>query len=506
MPTAAGSNLPELTVGELSRALKRTIEGAYERVRLRGEVSGFTRARSGHLYMALKDQDALIDAVCWRSTAPRLAVMPEDGLEVIATGRITTYAPRSRYQIVIESIEVAGEGALLKMVEDRRRRLEAEGLFAAERKRDIPFLPEVVGVVTSPTGAVFRDILHRLRDRFPREVVLWGVPVQGDAAPAAVAGAVRGFDALAPDGPVPRPDVLIVGRGGGSVEDLMAFNEEEVVRAVAGCSIPVISAVGHETDTTLVDHAADVRAPTPTAAAEKAVPVRADLEAQVLGLAEALVSGVHRAVTSRRDRVGAAARGLVHPARTVQALGQRIDDLWERVSATARARLERTSAAVARTAARLRTPQDVIESRRGRAARAGESVERGFRALMTGFAHRLEGVPSRLLRDRMGDRLAAAGARLGRFGDLLEAHGPENVLARGYVLVRTPEGELVRQAKELADGDLVDLVFSVDRRRAEEERRRRARIGGDGGPAPGGGTGTSAAPAKAPPDIQGRLL
>lgn len=270
----ASVNIPEYSVAELSRALKRTIEAAFGHVRIRGEISGFKRHSSGHLYFTLKDVDACIDAVMWKGVASGLHFRPEDGLEVVATGRLSTYARSSRYQIVVERMEVAGVGALLAQIEERRKRLAAEGLFAPERKRQRPFLPMHIGVITSPTGAVIRDILHRLQDRFSRRVTVWPVPVQGEAAAGRVAAAIAGFNALAGDA---RPDLLIVARGGGAVEDLMAFNSEEVVRAVAMGSIPLISAVGHETDTTLIDFVADVRAPTPTAAAELAVPVRVEL-------------------------------------------------------------------------------------------------------------------------------------------------------------------------------------------------------------------------------------
>src|SRR5579871_5912636 len=265
---AARANLPEFTVSELSAAVKRSLEQGFAYVRVRGEVSGFKRHGSGHCYLSLKDSEAVLDAVIWRMTAQRLALKPEDGMEVVCTGRITTFPGRSKYQLVIESVELAGVGALLKLLEDRRKRLAAEGLFDASRKRKLPFLPEVVGVVTSPTGAVIRDILHRLQDRFPRRVLLWPVAVQGEGAAMQVAAAIEGFNRLRPEGAVPRPDLLIVARGGGSLEDLMAFNEEIVVRAAAASAIPLISAVGHETDTTLIDYASDKRAPTPTAAAE----------------------------------------------------------------------------------------------------------------------------------------------------------------------------------------------------------------------------------------------
>ena len=276
-------NMPEFSVSELSGALKRSVEEAFGGVRVRGEISGFKRAASGHLYMALKDENAVLDAVCWRGVAQKLQHRPEEGLEVIATGRLTIYPGRSKYQLVIESIEPAGEGALLKLLEERRRLLAAEGLFDESRKQPIPFLPEVIGIVTSPTGAVIRDILHRLRERFPRRVLLWPVPVQGSGAAERMAQAVHGFNRQLPAGTVPKPDVLIIARGGGSLEDLWCFNEEIVVRAVAESAIPVISAVGHETDTTLIDHAADLRAPTPTGAAEMAVPVRGELLTRLTG-------------------------------------------------------------------------------------------------------------------------------------------------------------------------------------------------------------------------------
>src|SRR6266513_4841999 len=272
----ARANLPEYTVSELSQALKRSVEENFSHVRVRGEISGYKRHSSGHCYFALKDAEAVLDAVCWRQTAIRLPIRPEDGMEVVCTGRLTTYPGRSKYQLVVDSIALAGIGALLRVLEERRQRLAAEGLFAAERKKKLPFLPEVIGIVTSPTGAVIRDILHRLADRFPRRVLLWPVAVQGEGAAAKIAAAIRAFASFDP-----RPDLLIVARGGGSIEDLWAFNEEEVVRAAAESPIPLISAVGHETDTTLIDFAADLRAPTPTAAAELAVPVRSELFVQI---------------------------------------------------------------------------------------------------------------------------------------------------------------------------------------------------------------------------------
>jgi exodeoxyribonuclease VII large subunit len=292
-----GDNSPALSVSELSGALKRTIENAFGQVRVRGEISGFKRHASGHCYFTLKDENACIDAVIWRTSTAGLAFRPEDGAEVIATGRLTTYPGRSKYQIVVERMELAGEGALLALLEKRRKALAAEGLFATERKRKLPFLPAVIGVVTSPTGAVIRDILHRLADRCPTRVILWPVPVQGEGASTRIAAAIRAFASIEP-----RPDLLIVARGGGSIEDLWAFNEEDVVRAAAESPIPLISAVGHETDTTLIDHAADRRAPTPTAAAEMAVPVRAELAAQLGELQHRARHCLSRSLDRGRER------------------------------------------------------------------------------------------------------------------------------------------------------------------------------------------------------------
>lgn len=323
--------LPTFSVSELSSALKKTVEKAFSFVRVRGEISGFKQAASGHMYLALKDESAVIDAICWRGMAGKLSVKPEDGLEVICTGRLTTYPGRSKYQIIIESMEFAGEGALLKMLEERKRKLAAEGLFDADRKKKIPFLPDVIGVVTSPTGAVFRDILHRLNDRFPRRVMLYPVLVQGEKAAEQIAKAIKSFNKF-PINDIPKPDVLIVARGGGSLEDLWSFNEEIVVRAVADSKIPVISAVGHETDTTLVDYASDLRAPTPTGAAEKAVPVRIELLAHVSDRNSRLINGIGRLFNERQIKIISAGRGLPNLDRLVGDSFQRLDDRVERLN------------------------------------------------------------------------------------------------------------------------------------------------------------------------------
>src|SRR6476469_7530398 len=323
---APGDNSPPLSVSELSGALKRAIETAFGQVRVRGEISGFKRHGSGHCYFTLKDENACIDAVIWRGNAAALAFSPEDGAEVIATGKLTTYPGRSKYQIVVERMEIAGEGALLALLEKRRRTLAAEGLFDAGRKRKLPFLPRVIGVVTSPTGAVIRDILHRLEDRCPTRVILWPVPVQGEGAAQKIAAAIRGFPSLEP-----RPDLLIVARGGGSIEDLWPFNEEEVVRAAAESPIPLISAVGHETDTTLIDHAADLRAPTPTAAAEMAVPVRSELLAQLAELAHRARQCLARRADRCRERFELTICRWPEPQVIFAPMTQRLDELGERL-------------------------------------------------------------------------------------------------------------------------------------------------------------------------------
>ncbi|HET9812964.1 MAG TPA: exodeoxyribonuclease VII large subunit, partial [Sphingomicrobium sp.] len=345
---AAGDNSPPLSVSELSGALKRTIESAFGQVRVRGEISGFKRHSSGHCYFSLKDENACMDAVIWRASAGALAFKPEDGAEVIATGKLTTYPGRSKYQIVVERLELAGEGALLALLERRRKALAAEGLFDPARKRRLPFLPRVIGVVTSPTGAVIRDILHRLEDRCPTHVIVWPVPVQGEGAASKVAQAIRGFAAASP-----RPELLIVARGGGSIEDLWAFNEEEVVRAAAESPIPLISAVGHETDTTLIDHAADLRAPTPTAAAELAVPVRAELLAQLAELGHRARHCLARRAERCRERFELTACRWPEPPAIFAPMAQRVDELGDRLPRSLAARAAAARADMNLVAGRL---------------------------------------------------------------------------------------------------------------------------------------------------------
>ena len=354
-----GDNAAPWSVGELAFKLKRVVEGEFGHVRLRGEISGYKRVASGHAYLALKDDQAVIDGVIWKGQASGLAFTPQDGIEVIATGRLTTYPGRSKYQIVIERMELAGAGALMALFEKLKASLAAEGLFDGARKKPLPYLPRTIGIVTSPTGAVIRDILHRLADRCPSHVLVWPVKVQGEGSAAEIAAAVRGFDAM-PAGT--RPDLVIVARGGGSIEDLWAFNEEAVVRAVAACTIPIISAVGHETDTTLCDFAADLRAPTPTAAAEMAVPVLADLRLTIEGHAQRTERCARRYLERGRERLAATARllpkrdALLGPQRQrADDLGQRLGRGLERRVSLARGSLDRASGALrpAMLAARL---------------------------------------------------------------------------------------------------------------------------------------------------------
>jgi exodeoxyribonuclease VII large subunit len=429
-------NVPVYSVSEISLALKRTLEGVFAHVRVRGEISGFKRAASGHLYFSLKDESAVLDAVCWRGTA--LALKPEDGMEVICTGRITTYPGRSRYQIVVDEMELAGEGALLKLLEQRKRKLESEGLFAPERKRPLPFLPQVIGVVTSPTGAVIRDILHRLADRFPRHVLLWPVLVQGEGAAEQVAAAIEGFNRLVPGGPVPRPDVLIVARGGGSLEDLSAFNEEAVVRAAAASRIPLVSAVGHETDTTLIDFAADKRAPTPTAAAEMAVPVRAELLSQVLDDARRLVSAMGRMLEERRQRILGLGRGLPDPHALLEAATQRLDDKVERLKNAVDNLCERLVHKVANLGERLALRHPKVQFDQGK-----ERLQSLSRALGVAFAA----------------IVSETGLRLDGLSKLLESYSYERVLERGFALVWDEAREPVTAAAETRPGEDVTIRF-----------------------------------------------
>jgi exodeoxyribonuclease VII large subunit len=444
-PAAGAGNVPEFSVSELSFALKRQLEGAFPRVRVRGEISQPSFPRSGHCYFRLKDADAVLDAVAWKTTLPRLGLKIEEGMEVIATGKITTYAGSSRYQIIIDRLELAGEGALLKLLEDRRKKLAAEGLFDLDRKRELPFLPEVIGVVTSPSGAVIRDILHRLADRFPRRVLVWPVAVQGEKAAGEVAAAIAGFNKLAKEGAVPRPDVLIVARGGGSLEDLWAFNEEIVVRAAAASTIPLISAVGHETDTTLIDFASDRRAPTPSAAAEMAVPVRADLVTQVMDFGTRTIACLNRALREAGTELAGLVRGLGDPRRLIEDYQQRLDVADERLRAGPRRVIEVKQQLITAEARALRGAGERYKSEvKQRIERAHERMEQ--------FAERVQ----------RGGRevLARGGERIDQLGKLLESYSFHSVLNRGFALVRDQDGQPVLAAGDTGTGDAISIEFS----------------------------------------------
>lgn len=501
------TNAAEFSVSEIAQAVKRTVEDEFGHVRVRGEISGFRgQHSSGHCYFTLKDDAATIDAVIWKGNFARLAFRPEEGLEVIATGRLTTFPRSSKYQIVIEQIEPAGAGALMALLEERRKKLLAEGLFARERKRPLPYLPRVIGVVTSPTGAVIRDILHRLADRFPSHVLVWPVRVQGETCASEVVNAIEGFNALAPGGAMPRPDLLIVARGGGSIEDLWGFNEEAVVRAVAASAIPVISAVGHETDTTLIDYASDMRAPTPTAAAEAAVPVRAELIAYVDDQGSRQRAAARRSLASLRDRLRAASAGLPRAADLISTQRQSLDMTSTQLSSGLRHYVQNKHLTLSRLAsamqprlvrqrhADLKGRLDNLEHRAlsglnktvdrtrltfdPRVARLAGSVLQALerkRTAFSRFAPRLSPQPLRAeLRQARSElsplvqRLSLAPAALtterrqtlAQFGKLLETLSYRSVLARGYALVQDEKGDVVTEAASLKPGDAVRLSFA----------------------------------------------
>ena len=459
--TDRGGNVIEFSVSDISQAIKRTLEGAFGRVRVRGEVGRPNYHGSGHLYFTLKDADAAMDAVAWRGTVGKLSLKLEEGMEVICTGRVSSYPKSSRYQIVVESVELAGEGALLKLLEDRRRKLAAEGLFDADRKRALPFLPDVIGVVTSPTGAVFRDILHRLDDRFPRHVLLWPVPVQGDGAAEKIAAAIRGFNSLKAGGPVPRPDLLIVARGGGSLEDLWQFNEEIVVRAAAESEIPLISAVGHETDTTLIDFASDRRAPTPTAAAEMAVPVRSELLAQVLDDERRIVAAAARLLADRRNRVEGLARGLPRPAELLEGAMQSLDYRSTELRTNMAGWLDRAGIRVERAGSRLPHPREQLDRAATAVAHAGGRLAGNIRTLVGNRTDRFATLaPASRMAAGAARSISDAGARLKSAGQLLDSLSYQRVLDRGFALVRNAAGEPVMAAAATSAGETVSIRFA----------------------------------------------
>ena len=463
------NNVPEYSVSEISAALKRTVESGFEKVRIRGEISGFKRAGSGHIYLKLKDDLSVIDGVMWRSTAARLNFKPEDGLEVIAQGRVTTYAARSQYQIVIDHLEPAGAGALLALLEERRKRLASEGLFDEDKKKNIPYIPATVGIITSPTGAVLRDILHRLRDRFPRPIVIWPVLVQGTSSAEQVAAAIKGFSDLGSGSSVPKPDVLIVARGGGSIEDLLAFNEEIVVRAAAESSIPLISAIGHETDTTLLDFVADVRAPTPTAAAEMAVPVRSELVSNVSELDRKLMATIQRTISENKRAIDILGGSLPSSDRIIEDAVLRLDDRAETMSRVFSFYFTNLTQQLEKVEAQIWHPQQEIDQyvqklqfKVKELSLAGAQILRSYFEdyLRWSRDNRLEGALDRVIDQKSQTVLSSK--------DLLESYSYKNILARGYAVVRNNKNDPITRSKDLqslksakiefADGELKILV------------------------------------------------
>jgi exodeoxyribonuclease VII large subunit len=497
------SNLPEYTVSEIAGAVKRALEGAFGRVRVRGEITEFKRYSSGHVYFCLKDEGAKLKAVVWRLQVPRLGMALENGVEVIATGRLSNYAERSEYQLVVERVEYAGIGALLARIELVRQRLAAEGLFDTARKRRLPLLPRAIGVVTSEQGAVIQDIRTTVARRFPRPILLWPVPVQGEGAAARIAAAIRGFGALPHAGPVKRPDVLIVARGGGSLEDLMAFNDEEVVRAAAASPIPLISAVGHETDTTLIDHAADRRAPTPTAAAELAVPARAELIADLQHTAARLSGGLNRVLQERRLRLGRAERGLPDVPSLLGNARQRLDDRAARLAiampnliAARRGALERAARGLpdlgrlvgmarqklahlalrlrlalpnllaARRAALVRVERNMPDvralaaPRRSALALQAAQLRSALRHAVAGRRSAAAQVFARFSDAPLRARLRESRARLEGLSGRLESVSHQAVLERGYALVFDAAGRTLTRAGQVKPSARMKLRFA----------------------------------------------
>jgi exodeoxyribonuclease VII large subunit len=455
------SNATEWSVSELSGALRRTIEDAFGFVRLRGEISGFRGPHSsGHCYFSLKDESARIDAIIWRGTYSKLKTKPQEGLEVIATGKITTFPGKSSYQIVIDNIEPAGVGALMALIEERKRKLTAEGLFAVERKRTLPYLPRVIGVITSPTGSVIRDILHRLEDRFPRHVLIWPARVQGETCAEEVAAGIRGFNALAPDGRIPRPDVIIVARGGGSIEDLWGFNDEDLVRAVAASEIPVVSAVGHETDWTLIDFAADIRAPTPTGAAEMVVPVRAELSATVNDLSRRHAEAMLRRLERLRSDLRSAARALPGPDDILSQKRQRLDVAAARLPAALRSNARSFEAKLSDLRHRLEraSPRVRVAGARARLEAVGERPANALQAIAARQRQSLSYVAMRFS-TQTGKIVVERRRNLESLWKLANSLGHKSVLARGYVIVRDAAGNPLRVKQGLAPGDGVLLQF-----------------------------------------------
>lgn len=477
-----GANEPEYSVSEISGAIKRVIEGEFSHVRIRGELGRVSFPRSGHVYLDLKDDKSVISGVIWKGVMSRLTVRPEEGLEVVATGRITTFGGQSKYQLVIEDMKPAGMGALMAMLEKRKAMLQAEGLFDPARKRPLPYLPEIIGVVTSPSGAVIRDILHRLRDRFPRKVLIWPVAVQGEKCAAEVARAIQGFNAMTPGGALPRPDVLIVARGGGSIEDLWGFNEEIVARAAAASDIPLISAVGHETDTTLIDYLSDQRAPTPTAAAEMAVPVRHELLAWVEGQGARLSQSISQTLNMRGQRLRDMARALPRVETLLDSPRQKLDYIGDRLPAglTRLVQLKRVGLSEKSGSLRPATLRARLTSEGRRLTDLGTRLDPALRRNFQSRQDRLGQVSVRLRVDPIardvaqkrkdlndlarrlsgvgGQQIKALTDQLSALDRLRETLGYKETLKRGYAVVRS-EGSVITTADAAKSAPVLEIEF-----------------------------------------------
>ena len=470
-------NVPEYSVSEVSGAIKQTIESSFGYVRIRGEISGAKRASSGHWYFNLKDDRNVLKATCWKGVASRLQVQPEDGLEVVCIGKITTYGGQSTYQISVDNIELAGQGALLALLEKRKKALAAEGLFDESRKKKLPYIPDVIGVISSPTGAVIRDIMHRLSDRFPRHVILWPVPVQGKGAEDKISAAIHGFNNL-PDH-IPTPDVLIVARGGGSLEDLMPFNEENVIRAVAASNIPVISAVGHETDTTLIDYVSDRRAPTPTAGAEMAVPVRAELYGYVQETGARLTGAMNRYLELSKANMDR--NRLPHVKHLLENAYQKFDERADKLQSSYTMFLQNLNVRLTRIGAALRTPHEYVRQMQDRLQHQGNILTRQMDRIheikMSDFSKTSSLLRPKVLTDAANQnaeklerqahdlttnfqrRLEQKGQALEKFSSLLESYSHKKVLERGFALIQDEKGDAITSAQHITSGDQLSIIL-----------------------------------------------
>jgi len=455
-------NQQEFSVSEISNLLKRTVEDAFSYVRVRGEISGLKKPGSGHIYLNLKDEDSVINGIIWKWSSKKLAIDLEDGMEVICTGKISTYPNRSNYQLIIENIEIAGEGALMALLEKRKKTLMAEGLFAQENKKPIPFLPQVIGVVTSPTGAVIKDILHRISDRFPVNVIVWPVLVQGEGAKEQIRDAIEGFNKISNDDAIKRPDLIIVARGGGSLEDLWAFNEEVVVRAAAMSDIPLISAVGHETDTTLIDYASDKRAPTPTAAAEMAVPVKDELMLTLLEIEKRILQSSQRLIEDKKSYIAAISKGLLNPTQLIQNASQRLDDWDERLSLALPTYIKNKSSQLDLLVSKLNPSQLVnnVKNKINKMNNVSINFINSYEKLLNNYYINYSNISSRLTVKLVENDMNLKEQKLDTQVKLLESYHYKKVLDRGYALVWSEDNKIIQKADKLKNAMPVTIEFA----------------------------------------------